>query len=133
MALRPAVFDRHALALDEASFLETLAERSHVIQSFLRRLDVHEADHRHRRLLRARRERPRRRPANESDELAPPHGLSPLRPGTAPYHIIEWKAVFVHHSKIGGRLTALGQYQTLPHCKMRGCFSSKSGHTSLKD
>ena len=45
---------------------------------------------------------------------ASPHGLSPSRPGTAPYHIIEWEAVFVHHSKIGGRLTALGQKPALP-------------------
>src|SRR5262249_38078074 len=33
-------------------------------------------DHRHRRLLRARRERPRGRPAEQRDELAPPHSIT---------------------------------------------------------
>ena len=37
---------------------------------------VEKPDHRHRRLLRTRRERPRgRRAANKRDELAPPHCL----------------------------------------------------------
>src|SRR5262245_51604554 len=36
-----------------------------------------EPDHRHRRLLRPRRERPRRRAADERDELASPHGAPP--------------------------------------------------------
>ena len=36
-----------------------------------------EADHRHRRLLRARRERPRcRRATEQRDELAPPHSIT---------------------------------------------------------
>jgi hypothetical protein len=38
----------------------------------VRRSDVEEADHRHRLLLRSRGERPRRRPAEQRDELTSP-------------------------------------------------------------
>ena len=65
--------------------------------------------------------------AEKRDEPASPHGLSPSG-RAAPYHIIEWEAVFVHHSKIGGRLTALGHNPKLPHCNSNGRFSSVSGH-----
>jgi hypothetical protein len=65
------MYPNPTMALDEAGFLETFAERSHVAQSFLRRLDVHEANYRHRRLLRARRERPRCCAAEQRDEIAP--------------------------------------------------------------
>src|SRR5262245_25388229 len=43
-------------------------------------------DHRHL-LLRARRERPRGRAAEQRDELAPPHGL-PLRPSMISYFVV---------------------------------------------
>jgi Recombinase zinc beta ribbon domain len=83
MALCPAVFDRHVLSLNEARLFETLLERSHV-WSFFRRLDVHESDYLHRRLLRARHKRPRRRrTAKERDELAPLHVLSQVLTGPA--------------------------------------------------
>ena len=41
-----------------------------------RRPAAQEADHRHRRLLRARRQRPRRRAAEQGDELAPLHSIT---------------------------------------------------------
>src|SRR6516225_5867186 len=49
-------------------------ERGNEVRVPVRRDAVEEADHRHRWLLRARRERPRRRAAEKRDELAAPHG-----------------------------------------------------------
>src|SRR5258707_1167340 len=63
--------ERHVLTLDEASLADPLAERSR------RRARIKHPNDRHRRLLRARRERPRRRAADERDELAPSHQLTP--------------------------------------------------------
>src|SRR5262245_10592856 len=76
LALGPAVFDRHTTSLDVASFLQATAERSQDIRIRLRQCAAEKPDHRYRRLLRARRERPRSdRAAEQCDELAPPHGL----------------------------------------------------------
>jgi hypothetical protein len=75
LTLGPAVFDRYVLALDEARLLQALAECPQLVRVRLRRSGVEEPDHRHRRLLRARRKRPRyRRAAEQCDERAPPHG-----------------------------------------------------------
>src|SRR6266436_1370813 len=52
----------------------------------VRRPDVEETNHRHRRLLRTRSKRPRNdRAAGNRDELAPPHVL-PKNTRIAPYH-----------------------------------------------
>jgi hypothetical protein len=59
MAFCPAVLDRRVLTLDVARFLQALAERAHVRRISLWRCAVKKSDDRHRRLLRARRERPR--------------------------------------------------------------------------
>ena len=70
-AICPPIFDGHVLALDVASFLQALAERSHEI--FCPRLGsaVEGPDRGQSLLLRARRERPRcRRAAEQRDELA---------------------------------------------------------------
>src|SRR6516165_8628957 len=76
------VFDRHVLTLDITCFAEGVAERGHIVCHRIGRPEVYEPDHRHRRLLRACRERPRRRAAEERDELATLHvehgGLPPL-------------------------------------------------------
>jgi hypothetical protein len=72
LAFRPAVLDCHVLTLDVAGFLQTLAERGDERPPPVRRSAVEETDHRHRRLLRARCERPRsRRAAEQRDEVAP--------------------------------------------------------------
>jgi hypothetical protein len=72
LILGRAVLDRDVLALDEACFLQALAERSHVI-----RPAGQEPHHRHDWLLRARGERPSRcRAAKKRDELAPPHSIT---------------------------------------------------------
>ena len=58
LILGPAVFDRHVLALDIAGLLQALAKSAQTVRGRVRRCGVEEPDHRHRRLLRARRERP---------------------------------------------------------------------------
>src|SRR5262245_27862443 len=67
---RPAVFDGHVLTIDEAGFLQASSECLHQMRSILGRPGAEIPDHRHGRLLRARRERPRRREAEQGDELA---------------------------------------------------------------
>src|SRR6516225_10058639 len=72
--IQPMVLDRHVLALDVAGFVEAFTERSGNARGGIGRPNVDEADDRHRRLLRARRERPRGyRAAESQDELAPFH------------------------------------------------------------
>src|SRR5262249_61635647 len=70
----PAILDGRVLTVDVAGFLETLAERGHVRRIPVGRCAIEDPDPRHRRLLRARRKRPRgRRTAEKADELASSH------------------------------------------------------------
>ena len=72
MRLRPSILDVDVLALYIACHSQPLAESSQTDGIIFRRSDCEDADHRHRLLLRACRERPRRRRAAEQrDELAP--------------------------------------------------------------
>src|SRR5262245_4956059 len=64
---------RHVLV---AGFLQALTECGHHWHVAVRRCAVEEPDHRHCRLLRARRERPCRRAAEQRDELAPSHSIT---------------------------------------------------------
>src|SRR5262245_1776807 len=73
MVLGAAVFARHIAALDIAGLLQALAKAPKAPRLPVRRLGIEMADHRHRRLLRARRERPCRRTAEQRDEIAPPN------------------------------------------------------------
>jgi hypothetical protein len=78
IALRPAVFDRDVAALDEAHPTEALVECGHDEVEVARAQTAEESNHRDGRLLRERRERPKkrrhgRRAADERDELTPPH------------------------------------------------------------
>jgi hypothetical protein len=60
VAVRPTIFDRNILALDEAGLTQPLAECRHEMRVRRARPAVEEPDHRHRALLRTRRcERPR--------------------------------------------------------------------------
>src|SRR5262249_45965513 len=68
--------DRHVLALDKSLFLQTLLECRHEMHEPCRRRAAKKANHRHRRLLRARRERPCRHAAEKRDELAPVHSIT---------------------------------------------------------
>src|SRR5262249_15094523 len=76
MALRPMEFNRHVLTLDKAVLTQAAPERFHKWYVRSGRRAVEKSNHRHRRLLRARRERPRRRTADERDEVAAVHSIT---------------------------------------------------------
>jgi len=68
----PAILDGDVLALDESGLVQTMSERTDKGLGAGRRRGAEETDHRHRGLLRAHSERPRRRgAADKRDELAP--------------------------------------------------------------
>src|SRR6516165_1702207 len=67
------IFDLDVLAVDEPRLVQALMKSRDQVSKFARRSAVEKAYHRHRRLLRARRERPRRRAAEKRDEIAPPN------------------------------------------------------------
>jgi hypothetical protein len=71
LIFRRTVFDQDVLALDEACFLEALAEGCHEVRGVSERGVPQETNNRHRRLLRARRERPRHHAAERGQEFPP--------------------------------------------------------------
>src|SRR5215831_19028710 len=74
LAVGPAELEGDILALGETVFSQAPAEAFHQIGVGARRPPTHEPDYRHRRLLRARRERPRHcRPAEQPHEVASFH------------------------------------------------------------
>src|SRR6516162_6495154 len=77
LILGPAVFDCHVLALDIAGILQALAKSAQTLGESVTRCGTEPSNHWHRRLLRARRERPRgRRAAEQRDERAPIHSVT---------------------------------------------------------
>src|SRR5262249_5517497 len=82
LVLRPAILNRHILALDVAGFTKALAECGQIGCTIDRRRAEEEPYHRHRRLLRPRRKRPSGRAAEQQYELAP-ITRSPRRPPRA--------------------------------------------------
>src|SRR5262249_28575906 len=70
LVVRIAIFDRHVLALDIADVFEALAESAQAFSQRIAGSSVEKPNRRYCRLLRARRERPRRRAAEERDKLA---------------------------------------------------------------
>ena len=80
MILRPAVFDHDVATIDETCFAQALSKSRNQMDARLERAIVKEPNHWNRRLLRARRKRPRRRAAEQRDELATsmPIDLHPL-------------------------------------------------------
>src|SRR5262249_9175220 len=72
LVLRPAIFNRHVLPLNIADFRETPPNGLQAVGSTFKRSWGKESDHRHRRLLRLRPERPRRRSAAECGQHFPP-------------------------------------------------------------
>ena len=113
LALQPVVLDHHVLVLNVAGFVEAFAEGSARARGILGRPGTDEADDRHRRLLRARCDRPRDgRATGKRDELAPPHVRSP-RPRAAHYHTVAGNAALCITAKFGGqcpRWVNLGPY-----------------------
>src|SRR5262249_13374496 len=73
----PAELDRYVLALFEACVAQAFTERGQALATHLRSGRAEISHHRHRRLLRARRERPcGRRAAEQRDERAPLHSIT---------------------------------------------------------
>src|SRR6516162_5830309 len=72
LIFRRAVFDQNVLALDEACFLQTLAEPGDQVREVGERGVPQETNNRHRRLLPTRRERPRGCRAAECSQQLPP-------------------------------------------------------------
>ena len=73
LIFRPAVLDRHVLALEKAGFLQALEELNDRVPGVISNPSDEEPDHRHRRLLRPRHHRPRCRARKSRDELPPSH------------------------------------------------------------
>jgi hypothetical protein len=57
--------------------------------------------------------------------------MLPLRPRSAPYHIVDAGAV-VHHSKIARAMTGSGHFSPLPYRNSAGRFTSGSSRNSDK-
>jgi hypothetical protein len=76
LAFSPAELDCNVLTFDVTAFGQTVPERGHKTRERRGRSAVQIPHHRHRRLLRPRRERPcRRRAAEQRDELAASHSI----------------------------------------------------------
>src|SRR5579864_4875656 len=79
-AFEPMVFDGNVLAFDKAGFAQAFAERGDKTRVGIGRPGPQKRDHRQRRLLRMRDERPlyrcRRRATEKGDDLAPPHSIT---------------------------------------------------------
>src|SRR5262249_14146023 len=84
LAVQPVVRDHHVLALDGAGFVEAFMERGRIARGAIGRPNADEADDRHRRLLRARRKRPRRRGTKQRDELASLHSITSSAMASSP-------------------------------------------------
>src|SRR5262249_22187156 len=65
LPVSPAVFDRDVLTFHKSGFVEAFAEGGQIEPIVVERTDTEKSDHRQRRLLRARRERPCGRRAAE--------------------------------------------------------------------
>src|SRR5262249_58245619 len=70
MTFRPAKCDHNILPLDKSNFAQSLLKGSDYASGLAGRAAANKTDHRHRRLLRVRRQRPRRCAAEQRDELA---------------------------------------------------------------
>src|SRR5215472_8696887 len=75
-AFRPAIFNRYVLALDVTGVCKAPPKRGYKGGPLGSGGGVNEPDHRHRGLLRARRERPRGRAPEQRDERAAPHSIT---------------------------------------------------------
>src|SRR5262245_61156015 len=83
LILSPAVHYRDVLSFDEAGIFQAPVECAQAVSERFGRGAVEEANRRNRRLLRARRERPRRRAAEQRDELAALHSITSSAGATA--------------------------------------------------
>ena len=94
LSAAPEIVDPQVPALDPAQLMHRLLKRQGVGLCVRIVLVAAASDHGnavHSLMLRARRQRPRRRAAEQRDELAPPHVCSP-QPRITPYHTVPAKA-----------------------------------------
>jgi len=92
LAVREAIFDRHVAPLHEAELFQPSPERGQSRRVPSRRQAAEIADHRHRRLLRGRREWPRgRRAAEERYELAPLHSITSSARASTADDLVKWQ------------------------------------------
>src|SRR5262245_48973522 len=99
LTVGPAEFGDHVPALDKTAISKPLPERCNHLRAFAGGCHVEKSYHRHCRLLRACRERPRGcRAANQRDEIAPFHcAIPPVR-----------STQRIAHVSYGGRLLRCG-------------------------
>src|SRR5262249_42895429 len=76
LVVSPAKVDGNVLSLDDSGLLQPLPKRCDKWRGASSRRATEEPDHRHRRLLRARRERPRGCAAEQRDEIAAFHSIT---------------------------------------------------------
>src|SRR5262245_65381998 len=76
LTIRQALLDHYVPTNDIACLGQSLTERNDPLSCHRCRQAAEKPDHRHLRLLRQRRERPRRRAAEQRDELAPLHSIT---------------------------------------------------------
>src|SRR5215831_12979641 len=74
LVLRPAEFDSDVMAVDEPRFLQAIAECRYSVNCVGSSCGLKESDHRHRCLLRTRRERPCHSAAEPGYKFSPPDG-----------------------------------------------------------
>src|SRR5262249_47212681 len=87
---------RDVAPLDVTGFRQALAEYRRLRHERPGRTRTKKSDHRHRRLLRARRERPRgRRAAEQRDEVAPLHSITSSARSRNDSGILRWRALAV--------------------------------------
>ena len=75
-ALRPAIFDRNALSVQEAGFTQSLAESGHTRRRKVRCETAEKSDYRRRLLLCAEGARCRHRAGQQQHQLAAPHSAA---------------------------------------------------------
>src|SRR6516225_4200078 len=113
LGLQPVVLDRHVLAFDVAGFVEAFAKRGRIARVGLGRPVSDKPNHWHRRLLRARRKRPRSRSTEQRDELAPPH-----------YSITS--SAISRKSRVIVKPSALAAFRLMTSSNLVGCCTGNS-------
>jgi hypothetical protein len=94
LAIGPTILDRRILALDIAGFAQAPTESGYAGGECYSRPTVEETDHRHRWLLRARRERPCRDSATEqTKKFAPLHLSKPSHHNSATIALLRGERV----------------------------------------
>src|SRR5262249_36416018 len=128
LTLCPTIFDRDVLPFDKARFVEAFAERGQIEQVGVERTGTQETNHWHRRLLRVRRERPRRRAAEQRDELAPVRHSITLSArdnssvGSSRFIALAARRLITNSNLIGcstGRSAGLLPRSSLASCRLR--------------